>query len=167
MKRLAFAIVVLLSFLLLGCQPSATPTPLPPPTATLPPPTATPAPPTATPTPLPTGMSVVVKYTGEKKGGILIYVDNQPPKPNQPPMPLQIATFKDVSSGELRWTLAPASYYITAFFTIGRAPEGPTLPNEPLILCNPIEVKANQNVSVEVILADADAGGKVKDCVKK
>lgn len=92
---------------------------------------------------------------------------NQPPKPNEPPQAVKGATFADVSTGEFDWNLPPATYYLIAFFTIGRAPEGPTLPNEPLVFCNPIEVKADQNVKVEVVLTDADVGGKSKECLKK
>ena len=91
---------------------------------------------------------------------------NQPPKANESPNATEVATFTDIS-GEFRWNLSPGTYYLIAFFTIERPPEGPTKPNEPLVFCTPIELKPDQNVKVEVVLADADSGGKTKECLKK
>ncbi|HZY44200.1 MAG TPA: hypothetical protein VFF70_05545, partial [Anaerolineae bacterium] len=111
MKRILFAIFVIM-IALVGCQSA--------------PPTTPPPPPTATPTPLPPGITGVVLYTGTQKGGLLILAMNQPPKPNEPPQAVKGATFADVSSGEFVWDLPPATYYLIAFFTIGRTPTGPT-----------------------------------------
>jgi hypothetical protein len=161
-KILLLAITILV--LLTSCQPAPTSnptlTPIPPSPQ---PPTLTPLPPT--PTTPPTGISGTVKYTGPSKGGILIFVMDQPPKQNEAPQPAAVKTFTDVS-GEFSWELPPATYYIIAFLTIDRAPEGPPKPNEPMVSCDPIELKANESVIVEVVLTDEAIGGKSEACVK-
>lgn len=146
-------LLVLASLLVLlaACQPAA-------PTAT-----ATPAPPTATPIP-PTGITGSVSYTGSAQGGILILAVDHPPIQNENPAPVAIETYTG-SSGEFTWELPAGTYYITAFFTIDREPQGPPLPNEPVVFCDPVQVNANETVHIEVILTDADAGGSGQACV--
>jgi len=168
MRSVFLASVLLI--LLTSCRAAATEAPLP--TSVPPTPTTTPLPPTPTVTPLPptattppTGITGTVAYTGPLKGAILILALDHLPLPDQPPAPAAITTFDDIS-GQFRWDLPAGTYYIIAFLTIDRAPEGPAQANEPLVQCEPILLGANETVNVEVILTDEDVGGSEKACVK-
>ena len=125
-------------------------------------PTATPAP-TDTPRP-PTGFSGKVEYTGAAEGNILILAMDHVPVQDEAPAPVAIETYMG-TSGEFSWQLPTGTYYITAFYTIGRDPQGPPLPNEPLVSCNPIQLSENQHITLYIPLTDADAGGVNIDCV--
>lgn len=150
------AIVGLFLLLLSACSsaPAATATPAPP--------TDTPIPPTAT-TP-PNGFSGRVEYLGSAEGNILILALDHAPVKDENPAPVAIETYTG-TSGEFTWELPAGTYYITAFFTIGRDPQGPPLPNEPSVSCNPIQLSENELITLYIPLADADAGGVNKDCV--
>ena len=168
-----FAGTIVLVFLLTACGPSqervATmtasawtptiqPTEIPSPTSTI-----TPFPPT--PTFPPSGIDGTVAYAGTSSGGILILLMDKMPVQNESPMPLEINTFTTIS-GEFNWNMPPGTYYIIAFLTINRQPEGPALPNEPLVFCDPIQVATNPRVTVKVALNNDDIGGKGKNCLK-
>jgi hypothetical protein len=107
-----------------------------------------------------------VTYTGQSKGNILIFAVDQVPQPGQNPMPLARSSFSD-PSGTFNWNLSPATYYILAFLYINRAPEGPPQANEPAVRCLPIEVHANETITVEILLTDDDLQGTEKDCLKQ
>ena len=158
MRVVTVASIALLA--LTGCQP-ATPSPTPGPTATSVPPAPTP-----TPTPPPTGISGTVEYVGASTGGILVFAQDHVPGPNEPPSPTAISTFADVA-GAFEWDLPAGTYYIIAFLTIDRAPEGPPQPGEPVVRCAPVEVGDGVRVSVEVVLTDEDIGGQDKACVEE
>jgi hypothetical protein len=111
-----------------------------------------------------TGISGTVKYSGDKSGGILIYATNQLPKPGEPPQPSAMNNFSG-ASGEFSWDLPAGTYYINAFMAIERQPQGPPQANEPSVSCNPVVLKADEQVNVDVILTDQDAGGKEKTCL--
>ncbi len=154
MKRSIIAGILLL--FLTSCQSA------PQPTNTPVPPTETPIPPTSTP--IPTGFSGKVEYLGSAQGNILILALDHAPAKDENPAPVAIETYVG-SSGEFTWALPAGTYFITAFYTIGRDPQGPPLPNEPLVSCNPIQLSENEHLSLYIPLADADAGGVNKDCV--
>lgn len=120
----------------------------------------------AQPTAKKTGISGTVKYTGASTGGIFIYASDQLPKPAEAPQPAATNQFNG-SAGDFSWELAPGTWYIIAFFTIDRPPQGPTLPNEPLVTCDAITVKEGEVTSAEILLTDADAGGKTRSCLKR
>ncbi|MCL5429642.1 MAG: hypothetical protein M1347_07600 [Chloroflexi bacterium] len=155
MKRLVLFSSILL-ILLTACQaaPTSTPTPAPP--------TDTPIPPTATP--LPFGIIGSVQYTGNSQGGLFVQVMDQPPAEGENPNPAQVSVF-DTTSGEFMWELPPGTYYIVAFLTIDREPQGPPLPNEPVVSCDPIQLGADQTLTVQIDLNDSDMGGQTKSCV--
>ncbi len=155
MKRLTLLSALVL-ILLAACSsaPVATATPAPP--------TSTPIPPTAT-TP-PTGFSGKVEYMGSAQGNILILALDHAPTKDENPAPVAIETYMG-PSGEFSWPLPAGTYFITAFYTIGRDPQGPPLPNEPTIFCNPIHLGENELITLYIPLADADEGGVNKDCV--
>lgn len=149
MKKLIFASIFLI--LLAACQPPA-------PAAT-----ATPAPPTDTPIP-PTGIAGSVSYTDSSEGSILILVMDHIAAQNENPNPVAIETYNS-NSGDFQWELEPGTYYITAFFTIGRDPQGPPLPTEPLVFCDPVQVNANETIQITITLTDEDAGGTNASCL--
>ena len=140
---------------LVGCQPAS------PAATNTPGATNTPAPPTATPTP-PTGIAGAVSYTGSSEGGILLLAVDQPPVQGENPVPVAIDTI-DSANMEFQWELPAGTYYVTAFFTIGREPQGPPLPNEPVISCDPIQVAANETVQIQITLNDPNV--EVSTCV--
>ncbi len=156
MRRLSLLCTVAL-LLLAGCRaaPAAT-TPTAPP-----PPTQTPVPPT--PTTPPTGIAGTIQYTGASTGGLLIFAVDHPPVPNEAPAPVAITPFA-ATAGEFHWDLPPGTYYIVAFLTIDRPPEGPPQADEPAVRCEPVTVVANQMVDVVVVLTDEDVGGADKAC---
>jgi hypothetical protein len=96
-----------------------------------------PVPPTLT-TP-PTGIAGRIEYTGASTGGLLVFAVDHPPVANESPVPAAITAFT-ATSGEFTWDLPAGTYYIIAFLTIDRPPQGPPLPNEPLIMCEPVTV---------------------------
>jgi hypothetical protein len=157
MRRLYLLCTVAL-VLLAGCAPALVETS---PTAP-PPPAHTPVPPT--PTTPPTGIAGRIEYTGSSTGGLLVFAVDHPPVANESPVPAAITAFT-ATTGEFTWDLPAGTYYIIAFLTIDRPPEGPPLPNEPLILCEPVTVVADQMANVVVVLTDEDAGGADKACV--
>ncbi len=161
-RRLYLAIVILMA--LASCQPAspAAPSETPPPPTAVPTPTATPVPPT--PTAPPSGIAGSVRYDGGLTGGILVFATDRPPEPNVAPAPAAIATFTE-TSGEFRWDLPPGTYYILAFLTIDRPPEGPPQADEPVVRCAPIEIVSDETVSVQIVLTDGDIGGQERPCV--
>ena len=159
MRGVTVASIALL--VLTSCQPAPNPTPTPGPTPTSAPPTPTP-----TPVPPPTGITGTVEYVGASTGGLLIFAQDHVPGPNEPPSPTAMTTFTDIA-GEFDWDLPAGTYYIIAFLTIDRVPEGPPQPHEPVIRCAPIVVDNNVRVHVIVVLTDEDVGGQDKECVKE
>lgn len=155
MKRIIILSSVLL-FVLAACQTTPIPTPTPAP------PTVTPIPPTATP--LPFGILGSVRYTGASQGGIFVLVMDQIPAEGENPNPVQVSIF-NTTSGDFVWELSPGTYYIVAFLTIDREPQGPPLPNEPTVSCDPIQLAADQTLTVQIDLNDSDIGGQTKSCV--
>jgi hypothetical protein len=149
MKKLFIASIFLV--LLAACQPPA-------PSAT-----ATPAPPTDTPTP-PTGIIGTVAYTGLSNGSILVLALDHAPAQNENPTPVAIETYRG-NQGDFTWNLPAGTYFITAFFTIDREAQGPPLPNEPLIFCDPVQVTENQLTHINIDLTDEDAGGTNTSCL--
>ncbi len=77
---------------------------------------------------------------------------------------MAITSFTE-TSGEFNWDLPAGTYYIVAFLTIDRPPQGPPQANEPTVSCQPVTVLANQTANVVVVLTDEDIGGASKACV--
>ncbi len=144
--------------LLAACGPSSPPGPTPTPA----PPTQTPIPPT--PTPVPSGIDGDVSYAGPSQGGILIFAMDHQAQENESPSPSAITAITAVA-GQIHWNLTPGTYYILAFLTIDRPPEGPPQPNEPILSCDPVEVVAGQRLTLEVVLTDDDIGGGARSCL--
>ena len=149
MNKWMFAGVFLI--FLAACQPSApaaTYTPAPSPTPTLP----------------PTGISGSIAYTGSSNGSLLIFALDHAPAQNENPAPVAIETY-DANGGNFLWELPAGTYFITAFLTIDREPQGPPLPNEPLVFCDPVSVNLNQTAQISITLTDKDAGGSNASCL--
>jgi len=72
-------------------------------------------------------------------------------------------SFADVSGGEFLWGLPAGSYYVGALLQV----LGPPSSDYPFVTCGPIEVKSNVLVKIEIVLTDADIGGKPRDCGMK
>ena len=163
MKRLLLLSSVAL-IALSGCGPASPPGPtatLAPPTATLVP-TETPIPPT--PTPVPSGIDGSVAYSGSSQAGILIFAVDQLPQQNENPSPSAITAITAMA-GEIHWNLSPGVYYILAFATIGRPPQGPPLASEPVLNCEHVEVVAGERLLLNVVLTDDDIGGAMRSCL--
>jgi len=74
-----------------------------------------------------------------------------------------IKRFMDVSGGEFWWSLPAGSYYVGALLQV----DGPPSIDYPFVTCGPIEVKSNVLVKIEIVLTDAEIGGKPRDCGMK
>lgn len=158
--RVLLAAVFLLA--LAGCRPGPGPSATPLPATPIPTPTDTALPPTMTATP--SGMSGSVRYEGELTGGIIVFATDRLPEPNVAPSPVAIAALEG-TSGEFVWVLPAGTYHVIAFLAINRPLEGPPQADEPLLRCAPIEIAADETVSVEIVLTDGDIGGQERPCV--
>ena len=151
MKQLT-RLVSLIVIILASCSTAPTQTPTP---------SFTPIPPTETP--VPPGIQGHVEYQGASNGSILILAVDHQPAQGENPEPVAIETYVS-KSGDFFWELPAGTYYITAFFTIDRPPQGPPQPNEPLVFCNPIQIDENETVTIQVVLTDEAIGGFGASC---
>jgi hypothetical protein len=113
---------------------------------------------------VPSGIDGSIRYAGPSQGGLLIFAMDHLPEQNEAPSPTAISTFPS-TSGEFHWDLPPGVYYVLAFVTIGRPPEGPPQANEPVLNCDAVEVVAGARVALDVILTDDDVGGGARSCL--
>jgi hypothetical protein len=110
----------------------------------------------------PTGISGMVKYTGTKLGSILVFVST---KSGSAPMGEDaVKSFMYVSGGELLWSLPAGSDYYVGALLQGSGASGI---DYPFVSCGPIEVKSTVLVKIQIVLTDAEIGGKPRDCRMK
>ena len=103
----------------------------------------------------------MVKYTGTKVGSILVFVGTK--SGNAPMGEDAVKSFMDVSGGEFLWSLPAGSYYVGALLQVG----GSQISDYPFVTCGPIEVNSNVLVKIDIVLTDAEIGGKPRDCGMK